>query len=67
MHVIKISSRQYSQDEYMQQLEDVIILGWLISRNEVLQELRHYWIFKDDLVVIGGIIMKDRHIIIPEG
>ena len=25
-----------------------------------------YWSFKDDMAVIDGIIMKGRHVIIPE-
>ena len=28
--------------------------------------MRPYWTFRDDLAVVGGIIMKGRYIIIPE-
>ena len=29
-------------------------------------DIRPYWSYKDDLAVIDGIVMKGRHIVIPE-
>ena len=40
--------------------------GCPISVNEIPQELRPYYTFKDDLVVIDGIVLEGRYIIIPE-
>ena len=54
------------QDEHLEQLKEYIIQGWLMSRNKIQQELRPYLTFKDNLAVLGGIIMKGRCIIIPE-
>ena len=54
------------QDEHLQQLKGVIIAGWQESREQVHQDIRSYWSFRDNMVVIDGIIMKGRHIVIPE-
>ena len=54
-----------AQDEYLQQLKGYIITGWPEIEDQVLQDIKAYWSFKDDMAVIDGIIMKGRHIIIP--
>ena len=43
-----------------------IIAGWLSTRDELCSDLRLCWSYRDDLVVIDGVVMKDRWIIIPE-
>ena len=52
-------------DEYLQ-LKDYIIRGWPQSRNEILLEMISYWTFRDDLLVLNGIVMKGKCIIIPK-
>ena len=42
------------------------IRGWLEGRNEVLQEIRPYFTFRDDMAVIDGIILKGRQIETPK-
>ena len=42
-----------------------MICGWSASRKEVIQEMRPYMTFRDDLVVIDSMIFKGRHIILP--
>ena len=54
------------QDEHLQQLKGYIIVGWPEIKDKVQQDIRTYWSFKDDMAVIDGIIMKGRHVIIPE-
>ena len=44
------------KDDHLQQLRH-IIRDWLESRNEVPQEIRPCWMFRDDMAVIHGIIM----------
>ena len=39
---------------------------WLEIKDQVQQDIGAYWSFKDDMAVIDGIIMKGRHVIIPE-
>ena len=50
----------------LQQLREHIIKSWPQSRNKVLQEIRFYSTFKDDMAVIDGIRLKGRWIVIPK-
>ena len=34
-------------------------------KDELYSDLRPYWSYRDDLVVIDGVVMKGSHIIIP--
>ena len=54
-----------SQDNHLQQLKSIIISGWPESRDELHADLWPYWSYRDELVVIDGIILKGRHIIMP--
>ena len=55
-----------AQDEHLQQVKGFIIAGWPGSKYQVHHDIRAYWSFRDDMAVIDGIIMKGRHIVIPE-
>ena len=54
-----------SQDDHLQQLKSLTIAGWLDSRDVLHADLRPYWWYRDELVIIDGIILKGRHIIMP--
>ena len=54
------------QDEHLQHLKNNIISGWPATKDQLHINIRPYWPYKDDLAVIDGIVMKGRHIIIPE-
>ena len=54
-----------AQDDHIQHLKSFIIVGWLSTRDELHSNLRPYWSYRDDLVVIDGVVMKGRHILIP--
>ena len=54
-----------SQDDHLQQLKSLIIAGWLESTDKLHADLRPYWSYRDELVVIDGIILKGRCIIMP--
>ena len=41
-----------TKDGHLQQLRQHIIRHCLESRNEVLQEIRPYWTFREDMAVI---------------
>ena len=47
--------------------KNVIIRGWLRTKNELHIDLRPYWSYRDDCVIIDGVVMKGRHVIIPSG
>ena len=53
------------QDEHLQHLENNIISGWLATNDQLHIHVRPCWTYKDDLVVIDGIVIKCRCIIIP--
>ena len=54
-----------AQDDHLQQLTNLIIAGWPDTKDELHADLRPYWSYRDELVVIDGIILKGRHIVIP--
>ena len=55
-----------AQDEHLQCLKNIIVTGWPNTKDHLHIDTRPYWSYKDDLAVIDGIVMKGRHIIIPE-
>ena len=54
-----------SQDEHLQQLKTFIIAGWPNTKDELHADIKPYWPYRDELVVIDGVILKGRHIVIP--
>ena len=54
------------QDEHLQWLKSFIITGWPDTKDWQHQDIRPYWLFRGDLVIIDGVIMKGRCILIPE-
>ena len=55
-----------AHDEYLQRLIGYIIAGRPESKDHLHKDIRAYWPFKYDMVVIDGVSMKGRCIIIPE-
>ena len=53
-------------DEHLQQLKGFIIAGWPESKEQLDQDIRMYWSFRDDMTVIDDITMKGTYIVIPE-
>ena len=45
---------------------EYIIQGWLACKNQLPQDIRTYWMIRDDMAVIDGEVIKGRHIVIPE-
>ena len=63
IHQIKQAT---AQDEHLQWLQSLIISGQADTKDQLHQDIRPYWSLKDDLAVIDGVVMKGRHIIVPE-
>ena len=55
----------FSTNNHLQQLKGIIITGWPDSRDELHVDLQPYWSYRAKLTVIDGIILKGKHIIIP--
>ena len=47
-------------------VKSLIISGWPDTKDQLHQDIRPYWSFKDDLAVIDSVVMKGRCIIVPE-
>ena len=54
-----------AQYDHLQELKNFIISGWPDTKDELHADLRPYWSYRGELVVIDGIILKGRHIVIP--
>ena len=54
------------QDVQLQQLKTFIIAGWPHTKDELHTNIRPYMPYRDELVVIDGVILKGRCIIIPD-
>ena len=55
-----------SQDVHLQHLQEHIIRGWPEHRDKIPQGMRVYWMFHNDMAVIAIVILKNRHMVIPE-
>ena len=54
-----------TQDDHLQCLKSFIITGWPSTKDELHADLKPYWLYRDELAVIDGIVLKGRHIVIP--
>ena len=54
-----------AQDDHLQCFKSFIIAGWPSTKDELHTDLKPYWSYRDELAVIDGVMLKDRHIIIP--
>ena len=50
-------------DKPLCMLSENVLPGWPSTKTEVQKE--PYWSFRDEIVIIDGIAMKDRRIIVP--
>ena len=53
-----------SQDAHLQQLKHFIIACCPDTKDKLHADLRVYWLYRDELAVIDGILLKGRHIVI---
>ena len=49
-----------TQDDHLQYLKNYIIAGWLSTKNKLDNSLKPYWSYRDELVVIDGVMLKGR-------
>ena len=54
-----------TQDDHLQCLKSLIIAGWPNTKDELHADLKPYWSYRDELVVIDGVMLKGMPIIIP--
>ena len=46
-----------SEDSHIQKLKHFIIADWHDSKDEVSEELKLYWSYRDELAVINGLVL----------
>ena len=39
---------------------NIIITGWLSTRDQLHTDIRSYWSYRDDMAVIDGMVMKGQ-------
>ena len=54
-----------AQDDHLQCLKGFIITGWPSTKDELHADLKPYWSYRDELAVIDIIVLKGRHIVMP--
>ena len=52
-------------NEQLSMLSEYVLHSWPSMRAVVQKELQMYWSFRDDIVIIDGITIKDERIITP--
>ena len=57
---------EMTKDPVMQALKHQIIKGWPSIRSECSSKLQDYWNYRDELSVLGGLVLKGSCIIIPQ-
>ena len=64
---ISISQIQHTtvQDKHLQCLKNIIITGWLSIKDKLHSDIIPYWLYRDNLAAIDGVVMKGRCIILP--
>ena len=45
---------------------EYVTQGWPESKNQQPQDTRTYWMFRDNMAVIDGAVIKVRHTVIAE-
>ena len=53
-------------DNHLQQMKEYIIKELLENKDNIAQNLRSYCTFQDDMAFIDRVILKDRHIVMPD-
>ena len=66
MYIQKEIQHASLQDVHLQQLKTFKIAGWPHTKDELNTDIRLYWLYRDELAVIDGVILKGRCIIIPD-
>ena len=52
-------------DPILTQLAKLVNNGWPGSMQDLPDELHHYWPFRDELVILDGLVMKGNRVIVP--
>ena len=78
LHIYQITSQQNAKSDSLQDIriatqgddelalfKHTITSGWPSTIKEVPSEIQPYWIFREELTVEDGIVLKGTHTVIP--
>ena len=54
-----------ARDETLMKIKEYIIEGWPNRKEEVSDDMKLYWSYKEELSVISGVIFKGERLVIP--
>ena len=57
--------RLTADDHVLSELGEKIQNGWSSRRDEVNDELKQYWSYRDELSIINGVIFKSDRVVVP--
>ncbi|XP_014663369.1 PREDICTED: uncharacterized protein K02A2.6-like [Priapulus caudatus] len=58
--------KETTQDPVLQKVKEFTHTGWPATIQELPNELRPYWPFRDELGMSNGVIFKGRQVIVPQ-
>ena len=56
-------SQALQADDNLNVLTEYMINGWPSTKAEVKEEIRLYWLIRDNMAAIDGIVMKSRSVV----
>ena len=57
---------QTAKDAALKKITKYIIEGWPNSKENIVNEAKSYWSFREELSIINGIVFKSERLLIPE-
>ncbi|KXJ19477.1 Uncharacterized protein K02A2.6 [Exaiptasia diaphana] len=54
------------QDLILETLKSTVLQGWPETKDEVPQNIREYWNFREEITLYNGILLKNQRVIIPK-
>lgn len=65
VQLIRIQKHTEKDDE-LKSLKQYIMNGWPSDKNKIINEVKPYWNYKENLTETFGIVWKDQRIVIPK-
>lgn len=58
--------RETSKDKELLQTKEIILEGWPTTKEELPQDAKQYWTYRDELSVQDGLIFKGERLVVPK-
>jgi transposase InsO family protein len=57
--------RETELDSTLQMLKKYVATGWPESKDDIVQEARPYWSFREELSISDGLLLKSERLVVP--